>query len=74
MRTSSITFFSFGGCWFSLVVWCADPNRPGVKMKQLEEMGKEDDLELVNKATVRDRQWDNWKDMNTKGYGVTNKI
>jgi len=57
-----------------VVVWCADPNRPGVKMKQLEEMRKEDDLELVNKATVRDRQWDNWKDMNTKGYGVTNKI
>ena len=51
-----------------------DPNRPGVKMKQLEEMGKEDDLELVDKATKRDRDWDNWKDMNTKGYGVTNRI
>ena len=43
-------------------------------MKQLEEMGKEDDLALVDKATTRDRQWDNWKDMNPKGYGVTKKI
>ena len=51
-----------------------DPNRPGVKMKQLVEMGKEDDEELCDKATVRDRQWDNWKDMNPKGYGVTKKI
>ena len=49
-------------------------NKTGVKMKQLEEMGKEDDMELVDKATDRDRQWDDWKDMNPKGYGVTNKI
>ena len=52
----------------------SDPNRPGVRMKQLEEMGKEDDLELVDKATKRDRDWDNWKDMNPKGYGVTKRI
>lgn len=52
----------------------ASDDRPGMKMKQLEEAGKEDDLELVDKATQRDRQWDNWKDMNPRGYGVTKKI
>ncbi len=52
----------------------ADSNRPGMKMKELEEAGKEDDTELVDKATQRDRQWDNWKDMNPRGYGVTKKI
>ena len=52
----------------------ASADRPGLKMKQLEEAGKEDDEELVDKATQRDRQWDNWKDMNPRGYGVTKKI
>ncbi len=52
----------------------ADPNRPGMKIKQLEEAGKEDDMALVDKATERDRQWDDWKDMNPKGSGVTKRI
>ncbi len=52
----------------------ASDDRPGMKMKELEAAGKEDDLELVDKATQRDRQWDNWKDMNPRGYGVTKKI
>lgn len=52
----------------------ASDDRPGMKIKELEAAGKEDNLELVDKATQRDRQWDDWKDMNPKGYGVTKKI
>ena len=48
-----------------------DEGKPDKKIAQLEEEGLEDDIDLVNKATVRDRAWDNWKDDNTKGAGVT---
>ena len=44
------------------------------KMKELIEAGEEDDEELVDKATKRDRDWDNWKDMNPKGVGVTKRF
>lgn len=44
------------------------------KYHQLLEEGLEDDTELVDKATVRDRDWDNWKDDHPKGAGVTNRF
>ena len=42
---------------------------PDKKYAQLEEEGLEDDEELVDKATVRDRAWDDWTDENPKGIG-----
>jgi hypothetical protein len=42
---------------------------PDKKYAQLEEDGLEDDEELVDKATVRDRNWDDWCDDNPKGTG-----
>ena len=39
------------------------------KQAQLEEDGLEDDLGLVEKATIRDRNWDDWKDDHQKGSG-----
>lgn len=40
----------------------------------LEEMGKEDDEAEVDKSTLRDRNWDDWKDDHTKGVGNTKRI
>jgi hypothetical protein len=37
--------------------------------KQLEEQGKEDNEELVDKATDYERYWDEWKEQNPKGIG-----
>lgn len=45
-----------------------------MKMKQLEEAGLEDDEELVDKATYKDRSWDDWKDDHTKGAGNTTRL
>ena len=39
----------------------------------MHEGSLEDDHELVDKATMRDRGWDDWKDDNPKGYGVTKR-
>ena len=48
-------------------------SRPDMKQKALHENGLEDDVELMDKAAVRDRNWDDWKDDNPKGSGVTNR-
>jgi hypothetical protein len=42
---------------------------PDKKYAQLEEEGLEDDEELVDKATIRDRNWNDWCDDNPKGIG-----
>jgi len=39
------------------------------RYKQLEEEGKEDEAELVEKAAFHDRAWDDWKDANPRGSG-----
>jgi immunoglobulin-binding protein 1 len=36
---------------------------------QLVEDGDEDDEELVEEATYKDRAWDDWKDANPRGIG-----
>ncbi|DAZ96692.1 TPA: hypothetical protein N0F65_009159 [Lagenidium giganteum] len=36
---------------------------------QLVEDGDEDNLELVDEATYKDRAWDDWKDANPRGIG-----
>ena len=46
---------------------------PALRIRQLEEQGKEDDMDLVEKATYRDRAWDDWKGDNVKGRGNTKK-
>ncbi|KAK8797390.1 hypothetical protein WA158_004598 [Blastocystis sp. Blastoise] len=54
----------------------ARKNNPGPdkKYKQLEEEGLEDDEELVDKATIRERNWDDWQDNHAKGIGNTKRI
>ena len=44
-----------------------------LKYEQLVERGLEDDEKLLDKATMNDRNWDNWKDDNPKGSGVTKR-
>jgi immunoglobulin-binding protein 1 len=39
------------------------------KYKQLEGDGDEDNDELVEQATMKDREWDDWKDNNPRGIG-----
>ncbi len=38
------------------------------------KFGDEDDERLADEATMKDREWDNWKDDNVKGAGVTKRI
>ena len=42
--------------------------------EHLHRDGDEDDENLADKATIQDREWDNWKDDNVKGAGVTKRI
>lgn len=36
---------------------------------QLLQEGLEDEADLVDQATVKDREWDDWKDNNPRGWG-----
>lgn len=36
---------------------------------QLVEDGDEDNEDLVDEATYKDRSWDDWKDANPRGIG-----
>ena len=47
----------------------ASKHRPARRIAQLEEEGLEDEADLVDAATQRDRDWDDWKDENPKGIG-----
>ncbi len=38
-------------------------------LKALEEEGLEDNQDLIEKATIKDRAWDDWKDHNPRGWG-----
>ena len=40
-----------------------------LRYKDLLKDGDEDDLDLVDKATIEDRNWDAWKEDNPKGWG-----
>ena len=42
--------------------------------EQLYAEGLEDDNDLVEKARKKDSEWNNWKDDNPKGSGVTKWI
>ncbi len=42
--------------------------------KQLHEQGLEDDLDHADRAAKKDRDWDDWKDDNPKGQGVTKRF
>ena len=44
------------------------------KIKQLEEDGDEDDHALVDEATIKDRNWDDWCDANPRGSALTKRI
>lgn len=44
------------------------------KYKELLELGLEDDEELVDKATEKERAWDDWKDNHPYGIGNTKRI
>eukprot|EP01031_Cornospumella_fuschlensis_P030560 gene30560-36933_t len=39
------------------------------RYQQLLQEGLEDDADLVDAATVKDREWDDWKDNNPRGWG-----
>ncbi len=36
---------------------------------QLVADGEEDDGALVDQATIKDREWDSWKEENPRGWG-----
>lgn len=42
---------------------------PTRRYNELYEAGEEDNEALVEEATLKDREWDNWKDENKKGSG-----
>jgi hypothetical protein len=44
-----------------------------MSLEEVEAEGKEDDEGKFNDANLKARNWDDWKDDNTKGSGVTNK-
>lgn len=46
-----------------------EPSSTRRRYDQLEMDGDEDDEELVEKATHRDREWDDWKDEHPRGSG-----
>ncbi len=46
-----------------------EEDKPILRYLQLEAEGLEDDDELVDKAMVKDRAWDAWKEDNPKGWG-----
>ena len=52
----------------------AEVGEKDLKYKQLEEQGLEDDMERVDKASVRDRDWDDWTDANPRGNGITKRF
>lgn len=39
------------------------------RYNQLLQAGEEDDADLVDEATVQDREWDAFKEANPKGWG-----
>jgi immunoglobulin-binding protein 1 len=39
------------------------------RYNQLLAEGEEDNIDLVDEATIQDRNWDNWKDENPRGWG-----
>lgn len=45
-----------------------------VHYQTLKEQGMEDNIKLVDKSTLKDRAWDDWKDDHTKGAGVTKRF
>eukprot|EP00924_Labyrinthula_sp_SR-Ha-C_P013997 maker-scaffold_5-snap-gene-20.3-mRNA-1 protein AED:0.00 eAED:0.00 QI:69/1/1/1/1/1/3/56/369 len=49
----------------------AEKDTSGLKMQDVLEKGLEEDNEVVDQATKNDRDWDDWKDDNPKGSGVT---
>ena len=40
-----------------------------MRYHELVAAGEEDNEELADAATLKDREWDNWKDENKKGSG-----
>ena len=48
--------------------------KPDRSYAQLEEDGDEDDEELVDRATLKDRNWDDWKDDHPRGSGRTKRF
>lgn len=46
-----------------------DSEGPIRRYNQLVADGDEDDEELVDQATQKDREWDDWKDNNPRGWG-----
>jgi len=46
-----------------------DAEGPIRRYNQLVADGDEDDEELVDQATQKDREWDDWKDNNPRGWG-----
>ncbi|GBG24414.1 PP2A regulatory subunit TAP46 [Hondaea fermentalgiana] len=51
-----------------------EANPEVLNLKQVHEQGLEDDVEVYDKATEKDRNWDDWKDDNPKGRGVTKRF
>jgi immunoglobulin-binding protein 1 len=47
----------------------ANGEKGRMKYRDLVAAGEEDDAELMDQATIEDRNWDNWKDENPRGWG-----
>jgi immunoglobulin-binding protein 1 len=47
---------------------------PVLSLNEIAEQGLEDDQDQVDVATVKARNWDDWKDAHPKGAGVTKRF
>lgn len=50
----------------------AEAGKP-VSYKTLLEQGREDEEDEVDRSTLKDRKWDDWKDNISKGVGNTKR-
>jgi len=57
--------------WFNL---CSKKENPDIMNgAQLHAEGLDDDRDLADMAAKKDRDWDDYKDENVKGAGVTKR-
>ena len=56
-------------CLLTVVFTVRNAPQPDRRYDQLVRDGDEDDETLANKATYKDRAWDDWKDAHPRGAG-----
>ena len=52
----------------------ADADAPALSFEELAEQGREDDVDAHDKATLKARRFEDWKDGVPRGSGVTKRL